>query len=80
MDIHSAEITSQKKPWYRLLYVQVIIAIIIGVVLGHNWPEQSQSLKLLGDGFIALVKMIIAPVIFITVSTGLASMNNLNIQ
>ncbi len=76
-DVKVSENSNQKKPWYRLLYVQVIIAIIIGVVLGHNWPEQSQGLKLLGDGFIALVKMIIAPVIFITVSTGLASMNNL---
>jgi aerobic C4-dicarboxylate transport protein len=78
MDIHVEEQTKVKKPWYRLLYVQVIIAIVVGVLLGHNWPEQSQSLKLLGDGFIALVKMIIAPVIFVTVSTGLASMNNLN--
>ncbi|MFY7944113.1 MAG: dicarboxylate/amino acid:cation symporter [Crocinitomicaceae bacterium] len=78
MDIHIEDQTKTKKPWYRLLYVQVIFAIVIGVILGHFWPEQSQSLKLLGDGFIALVKMIIAPVIFITVSTGLASMNNLN--
>ena len=78
MDIHVEDQTKTKKPWYRLLYVQVIFAIVIGVILGHFWPEHSQSLKLLGDGFIALVKMIIAPVIFITVSTGLASMNNLN--
>jgi len=78
MDIQVEDQTNTKKPWYRLLYVQVIFAIVIGVILGHFWPEQSQSLKLLGDGFIALVKMIIAPVIFITVSTGLASMNNLN--
>jgi aerobic C4-dicarboxylate transport protein len=78
MDIHLDEQTKVKKPWYRLLYIQVIIAIVFGVLLGHVWPQESQSLKLLGDGFIALVKMIIAPVIFITVSTGLASMNNLN--
>ncbi|MFM7681994.1 MAG: dicarboxylate/amino acid:cation symporter, partial [Bacteroidota bacterium] len=78
MDIQIDDQPKAKKPWYRLLYVQVIFAIVIGVILGHFWPEHSQSLKLLGDGFIALVKMIIAPVIFITVSTGLASMNNLN--
>jgi aerobic C4-dicarboxylate transport protein len=78
MDIEVEDGNKIKKPWYRLLYVQVIFAIVIGVILGHFWPEQSQSMKLLGDGFIALVKMIIAPVIFITVSTGLASMNNLN--
>lgn len=70
--------TSEKaKPWYRLLYIQVLLAIVLGVLLGKFWPEPSVGLKILGDGFVALVKMIIAPVIFITVSTGLASMNNL---
>jgi aerobic C4-dicarboxylate transport protein len=78
MDIHVDEPSKVKKAWYRLLYVQVIIAILLGIILGHYWPDQSQSLKLLGDGFIALIKMIIAPVIFVTVATGLASMNNLN--
>jgi len=69
--------SEKPKPWYRLLYIQVIIAIILGILLGKFWPEPSTGLKILGDGFVALVKMIIAPVIFITVSTGLASMNNL---
>lgn len=78
MEINETGGVTEKKPWYRLLYVQVIFAILIGIVLGHYWPDQSKGLKILGDGFIALVKMIIAPVIFITVSTGLASMNNLN--
>ena len=77
MEISGSVTTPEKKPWYRLLYVQVIFAIIIGVLMGKFWPEPSLGLKVLGDGFIALVKMIIAPVIFITVSTGLASMNNL---
>ena len=77
MEINETITPTPKKPWYRLLYVQVIIAIIIGVLMGKFWPEPSLGLKVLGDGFIALVKMIIAPVIFITVSTGLASMNNL---
>lgn len=65
------------KPWYRALYFQVLVAIILGVLLGHYLPERAINLKLLGDGFIALVKMIIAPVIFITVSTGIASMSDL---
>lgn len=78
MEINETVAVAEKKPWYRLLYVQVIFAILVGIVLGHVWPEQSKGLKILGDGFIALVKMIIAPVIFITVSTGLASMNNLS--
>jgi len=77
MEINES-VPAEKKPWYRLLYVQVIFAILIDIVLGHYWPDQSKGLKILGDGFIALVKMIIAPVIFITVSTGLASMNNLS--
>lgn len=78
MEINETPILTEKKPWYRLLYVQVIFAIVIGIVLGNFWPDQSVGLKILGDGFIALVKMIIAPVIFVTVATGLASMNNLS--
>ena len=78
MEINESVTVAEKKPWYRLLYVQVIFAILIGIVLGYYWPDQSKGLKILGDGFIALVKMIIAPVIFVTVSTGLASMNNLS--
>ena len=78
MEIKESQTIAAKKPWYRLLYVQVIFAIAIGVIMGKYWPEPSIGLKVLGDGFIALVKMIIAPVIFVTVSTGLASMNNLS--
>lgn len=65
------------KPWYRALYFQVLVAIILGVLLGKFMPDKAVNLKVLGDGFIALVKMIIAPVIFITVSTGIASMSDL---
>ena len=64
-------------PFYRHLYVQVLIAVVIGVLLGHFWPETGASLQPLGDGFIKLVKMIIAPVIFLTVVTGIASMHDL---
>ena len=65
------------KPWYRALYFQVLVAIILGVLLGKFLPDKAVNLKVLCDGFIALVKMIIAPVIFITVSTGIASMSDL---
>lgn len=68
---------AKQKPWYRALYFQVIVAIALGITLGHFQPVISKELKVLGDLFISLVKMIIAPVIFITVSTGLASMNNM---
>ncbi len=64
-------------PFYRHLYVQVLFAVVIGVLIGHFWPATGASLQPLGDGFIKLVKMIIAPVIFLTVVTGIASMHDL---
>jgi aerobic C4-dicarboxylate transport protein len=65
------------KPWYRHLYVQVVIAILLGVIIGHFWPATGEALKPLGDAFIKLVKMIIAPVIFLTIVTGIAGMRDL---
>lgn len=69
--------SSRNIPFYRVLYVQVIIAIILGILLGHFYPDIGVSFKPLGDGFIKIVKMIIAPVIFLTVVTGIAGMNNM---
>ena len=63
--------------WYRSLYVQVLIAIAIGVLLGHYFPETATQFKPLGDGFIKLIKMMIAPIIFCTVVTGIAGMENM---
>ncbi|MEH6304632.1 dicarboxylate/amino acid:cation symporter [Olivibacter sp. CPCC 100613] len=60
----------------RNLYFQVIVAIIIGIIVGHFYPSVGESLKPLGDGFIKLVKMIIAPLIFCTVVLGIAGMQN----
>src|SRR3954469_14760255 len=65
------------KPWFRILYVQVLVAVALGIVVGHAWPEFGKSLKPLGDGFIKLVKMLIAPIIFCTVVHGVASMSDL---
>ena len=65
------------KPFYRSLYFQVITAIVIGVVLGHYWPETGAAMKPLGDGFIKLIKMIIAPIIFCTVVVGIAGMEDM---
>ncbi|MGN5373919.1 dicarboxylate/amino acid:cation symporter [Sphingomonas hankookensis] len=65
------------KPWYRHLYVQVLIAIVAGVLLGHFYPALGESMKPIGDAFIKLVKMIIAPVIFLTIVTGIAGMRDL---
>ncbi|MBW8841948.1 MAG: dicarboxylate/amino acid:cation symporter [Sphingomonadales bacterium] len=66
-----------RKPFYRHLYTQVLAAIILGALLGHVWPAGGEALKPLGDGFIKLVKMIIAPVIFLTVVGGIAGMREL---
>jgi aerobic C4-dicarboxylate transport protein len=73
----SPAVPPQARPWYAHLYVQVLIAIVAGVLLGHFLPGAGQALKPLGDGFIKLVKMIIAPVIFLTIVTGIAGMRDL---
>ena len=65
------------KPFYAHLYVQVIFAIVAGALIGHFYPQTGEALKPLGDAFIKLVKMIIAPVIFLTIVTGLAGMGTL---
>ena len=66
-----------RRPFYRHLYFQVLIAIALGALIGHFWPTFGESLKPLGDGFIKLVKMVIAPVIFLTIVTGIAGMRDL---
>ncbi len=65
------------QPWYKILYVQVLIAIAFGVLIGYFYPDLGKALKPLGDGFIALIKMMIAPVIFCTVVHGISSMGDL---
>ena len=64
--------------FYRQLYFQVVFAIVLGVLLGHFEPSYGEALKPLGDAFIKLVKMIIAPVIFLTIVTGIAGMSQLS--
>ena len=64
-------------PWWKTLYFWVLIAIVAGGAIGHFFPEFGESLKPLGDAFIKLVKMIIAPVIFLTIVTGIAGMKDL---
>jgi aerobic C4-dicarboxylate transport protein len=65
------------KPLYASLYFQVIVAIVIGVLLGFFLPETAVAMKPLGDGFIKLIKMIIAPIIFCTVVVGIAGMEDM---
>lgn len=66
-----------KRPLYQSLYVQVLIAVSIGVLLGHFYPQMGADMKPLGDGFIKLIKMIIAPIIFCTVVIGIAGMEDM---
>jgi len=65
------------RPFYAHLYVQVLAAIVLGAIVGHVWPDTGAALKPLGDGFIKLVKMVIAPVIFLTLVSGIAGMREL---
>jgi aerobic C4-dicarboxylate transport protein len=66
-----------RQPWYSILYIQVLIAIALGILIGYFYPNLGKALKPLGDGFIALIKMMIAPVIFCTVVHGISSMGDL---
>jgi aerobic C4-dicarboxylate transport protein len=67
----------RSKPLYKSLYVQVLVAIVIGVLLGYFYPETAARMKPLGDGFIKLIKMMIAPIIFCTVVVGIAGMESM---
>src|SRR6195952_5533452 len=69
--------TPHHQPWYKILYIQVLIAIALGILIGHFYPNTGKELKPLGDGFIALIKMMIAPVIFCTIVHGISSMGDL---
>ena len=75
VDVH-AKPTKPKK-WYRTLYIQVLIAIVAGITLGYLNRGWGIEMKPLGDGFIKLVKMMISPLIFLTVSLGIAGMNDM---
>ncbi|WP_413456802.1 dicarboxylate/amino acid:cation symporter [Herbaspirillum huttiense] len=69
--------SAQKPPLYKSLYFQVLCAIVIGIALGHFYPSTGEAMKPLGDGFVKLIKMIIAPVIFCTVVIGIAGMEDM---
>jgi len=77
MATETARPAARRRPWYKILYVQVLIAIALGILVGRFYPDFGKELKPLGDGFIALIKMMIAPVIFCTVVHGISSMGDL---
>ncbi|MGL4318279.1 MAG: dicarboxylate/amino acid:cation symporter [Pseudomonas sp.] len=66
-----------RKPLYKSLYAQVLVAIAVGIIIGHFYPETGVALKPLGDGFVKLIKMAIAPIIFCTVVSGIAGMQDM---
>ncbi len=68
---------ASRRPWYSILYVQVLVAIVLGSAVGHFFPSAGVSLKPLGDAFVALIKMMIAPVIFCIVVQGIGSMKDM---
>ncbi len=71
------ETKKKKKPFYKTLWIQVLIGMGVGVLLGHFYPSTGASLQPLGDAFINLIKMIIGPIIFVTVVSGLSKMSNM---
>ena len=75
--MHPTDVPAAKPPFYRHLYFQVLAAIVLGALLGHFQPALGESMKPLGDAFIKLVKMIIGPVIFLTIVTGISGMTQL---
>lgn len=76
--IHApASAAAPREPWYKVLYIQVLIAIALGVLLGWYDPATGKSMKWLGDAFIGLIKMMIAPIIFCTIVHGIASIGDL---
>ena len=74
---HTAELAAKPKHFYQSLYLQVITAIIVGILLGYFYPHIGETMKPFGDGFIKLIKMIIAPIIFCTVVVGIAGMEDM---
>jgi aerobic C4-dicarboxylate transport protein len=77
MQAHAVSAPPRHKPFFKSLYFQVLLAIFTGVLLGHFQPQLAEQMKPLGDAFIKMIKMIIAPIIFCTVVHGIASMQDM---
>src|SRR5580704_10339441 len=72
-EVIQSSVTRRAHSWYKHLSVQILLAMMLGVIVGHVWPERADALKPLGDLFIKLVRMLVAPIIFCTVVHGIAS-------
>ena len=71
-EVSQVSATPHTRSWHKHLSVQILIAMVLGIIVGHVWPERADSLKPLGDLFIKLVRMLVAPIIFCTVVHGIA--------
>jgi aerobic C4-dicarboxylate transport protein len=67
---------ASRKPLYKSLFFQILVAVMAGILIGHLWPDIGAALRPLGDGFIQLIKMIIAPLIFLVIVTGIAAVSD----
>ena len=76
-DSNPVQSPTPRTPWYRILYLQVLVAVALGIGLGHFFPAAGASAKPLADLFIRLVKLVVAPIVFCTVVHGIASMSDL---
>jgi len=68
---------TKRRPWYLTLWIQVLIAMVIGILVGHFAPQTGTAMQPLGDAFIKMIRMLIAPIIFCTVVLGIAKMNDM---
>jgi aerobic C4-dicarboxylate transport protein len=75
--VSKTQAAKKRKPWYGVLYIQVLIAVVIGICIGRFFPKTGIALKPLGDAFVGLIRMMIAPVIFCVIVQGIASMSDL---
>jgi aerobic C4-dicarboxylate transport protein len=73
----NAQAVGKSRPWYSILYLQVLIAVVLGSLIGGFFPKTGMALKPLGDAFVSLIRMMIAPVIFCVIVQGIASMSDL---
>jgi aerobic C4-dicarboxylate transport protein len=72
-EVGKVSATPRARSWYKHLSVQILFGVILGVIVGYVWPQSAEGLKTLGDLFIKLVRMLVAPIIFCTVVHGIAS-------
>ncbi|MGA8788987.1 MAG: cation:dicarboxylase symporter family transporter [Paenarthrobacter sp.] len=72
----AAPVSPAKKPLYKSLFFQILVAVVLGIAIGYLWPSVGSALRPLGDGFIQLIKMIIAPLIFLVIVTGISAVGD----